>query len=133
VNRFGRLAGSDAELVVQTERPELEPNLSVASADGAAHKFGAAGGAVVVPPFEIAIGRCAVVEYGADDPVQRRSRVYFQRGSIPIAARAAAENDVRVSQGGCEMYVSTCGSNLPPICHCVDADTTESVDGAWTR
>jgi len=29
-----RLAGSDAELVVQTERPELEPNLSVASADG---------------------------------------------------------------------------------------------------
>ncbi|MBV9327519.1 MAG: VOC family protein [Chloroflexi bacterium] len=57
-----QLADSRAELVVQTERSELEANLSVASADSAAQRFVEAGGAVLVPPFEIAIGRCAVVQ-----------------------------------------------------------------------
>ena len=47
---------------MQTERPELEPNLSVASADAAARQFVAAGGALLVAPFDIAIGRCAVVQ-----------------------------------------------------------------------
>jgi predicted enzyme related to lactoylglutathione lyase len=57
-----RLADSATELVVQTERPELEPNLSVASADAAARQFVAAGGTLLVAPFEIAIGCCAVVQ-----------------------------------------------------------------------
>jgi predicted enzyme related to lactoylglutathione lyase/chloramphenicol 3-O-phosphotransferase len=56
-----RLANDAAELVVQTERPELEANLSVESADAAARAFVAAGGTLMVAPFDIAIGRCAVV------------------------------------------------------------------------
>jgi hypothetical protein len=47
---------------VQTERPELEANLSVASADAAARRCVAAGGTLLLAPFDIAIGRCAVVE-----------------------------------------------------------------------
>src|SRR5437879_2742991 len=56
-----RIPGTDAEIVVQTERPEMEVNLTVASADGAVEAIVAAGGRVVVPPFDIPIGRCAVV------------------------------------------------------------------------
>ena len=40
----------------------LETNLTVASADAAAEAIVAAGGRVVVRPFDIRIGRCAVVE-----------------------------------------------------------------------
>lgn len=57
-----RMAESATELVIQTERPELETNLSVASAEAAAHQFVQAGGALVVAPFDISIGRCAVVQ-----------------------------------------------------------------------
>ena len=56
-----RMPESDAEIVLQTERPELEANLLVRSADAAALAIVAAGGRVVVAPFEIQIGRCAVV------------------------------------------------------------------------
>jgi predicted enzyme related to lactoylglutathione lyase len=56
-----RLPGADAEIVVQTERPELEANLTVASADEAVATIRQAGGHVVVQPFDIPIGRCAVV------------------------------------------------------------------------
>ncbi len=52
---------SDAEIVLQTERPELEANLLVESADAAAERFVAAGGRVVKGPFDIQIGRCVVV------------------------------------------------------------------------
>jgi predicted enzyme related to lactoylglutathione lyase len=56
-----RLPDSDAELVVQTERPELEANLTVASADAAVARIVEAGGRVLRPPFDIPIGQCAVV------------------------------------------------------------------------
>jgi predicted enzyme related to lactoylglutathione lyase len=56
-----RLPGSDAELVLQTERPEPEVDWLVDSADRAAADFVAAGGTLVVAPFDIQIGRCAVV------------------------------------------------------------------------
>lgn len=56
-----RMPGTDAELVLQTERPELEANILVASADAAALHFVEAGGRVLVPPFDIEIGRCVVV------------------------------------------------------------------------
>jgi predicted enzyme related to lactoylglutathione lyase len=56
-----RMPESGAEIVLQTERPRLEANLTVASADEAAAAIVAAGGRVVVPPFDIPIGRCAVV------------------------------------------------------------------------
>ncbi len=56
-----RLPESDAELVLQTERPGPEIDLLVDSADEAAARFAAAGGRIVAGPFEIAIGRCVVV------------------------------------------------------------------------
>ena len=56
-----RLPESNAEIVIQTERPELEANLTVASADAAAVAIEAAGGRVLVDPFDIQIGRCTVV------------------------------------------------------------------------
>jgi predicted enzyme related to lactoylglutathione lyase len=57
-----RLPEGEAEIVLHSERAELEVDLKVASADAAAARFRAAGGKVVAPPFEIQIGRAAVVE-----------------------------------------------------------------------
>ena len=56
-----RLPDTDAELVLQTERPEPEVDLLVDSADEAAQRIKAAGGSVVVPPFDIPVGRCVVI------------------------------------------------------------------------
>ncbi len=56
-----RLADSESEIVIQTERPELEANLTVTSADEAAAYFVETDGRVLVAPFDIAIGRCVVV------------------------------------------------------------------------
>lgn len=57
-----RLAEGGAELVLQTERPEKEIDLLVDDADAAAARFVSAGGSVTQPAFDIAIGRCVVVE-----------------------------------------------------------------------
>ena len=57
-----RMPDSDAEIVLQTEREEMEVDLLVASADVAAAAIDEAGGRVVVEPFDIQIGRCVVVE-----------------------------------------------------------------------
>jgi len=56
-----RIPESDTEIVIQTERPELEANLTVASTDEAVETIIQAGGRVIVQPFDIPIGRCAVV------------------------------------------------------------------------
>lgn len=56
-----RLPDSEAELVLQTERPSPETDLTVTDVRVAVGRFVAAGGSVVVEPFEIAIGLCAVV------------------------------------------------------------------------
>ena len=56
-----RLPGSDTELVLQTERPEPEVDWLVASVEAAVEQIITAGGSVEVPPFDIQIGRCAVV------------------------------------------------------------------------
>jgi nucleoside phosphorylase/predicted enzyme related to lactoylglutathione lyase len=56
-----RMPGTEAELVIQTEQEGQEVDLTVQSADEAAQRFTEAGGEVVVPPFDIQIGRCAVV------------------------------------------------------------------------
>jgi predicted enzyme related to lactoylglutathione lyase len=48
--------------VLQIERPGIEINLLVASVDVAVERIVEAGGAVVVPPFEIQIGRYVVVQ-----------------------------------------------------------------------
>ena len=56
-----RLPGSNAELVLQTERPRIEIDMQVDAADAAAERFRAAGGTIIVQPFDIPIGRCVVV------------------------------------------------------------------------
>jgi len=56
-----RLSGSEAELVLRTDTRPPETDLKVASADDAAARFVAAGGTIVVSPFDIKIGRCVVV------------------------------------------------------------------------
>src|SRR5512138_2947096 len=57
-----RLPESEAELVIQTEDQRQEVDLLVDSAEAAALSIEQAGGKVIVPPFEIQIGRCVVVE-----------------------------------------------------------------------
>ena len=56
------MPGSDTEIVLQTERREPETDLMVDSADAAADRVKTAGGTIVAAPFDIQIGRCAVVE-----------------------------------------------------------------------
>jgi lactoylglutathione lyase len=50
-----------AELVLQTERPDPETDLTVDSVEPAVDRFVGAGGSVIIAPFDIAIGRSAVV------------------------------------------------------------------------
>ena len=57
-----RLGESDTEIVLHTEPGQPEIDLTVESADEAAVRFEAAGGKVVVPPFDIQIGRAVVVQ-----------------------------------------------------------------------
>ena len=57
-----RMPDTDAELVIQTEEPRQEIALLVNSADEAAEFIQHAGGKVIVLPFDIQVGRCAVVE-----------------------------------------------------------------------
>ncbi len=57
-----RMPDTDAELVLQTERPEQETDLLVDSADAAAARIEESGGKVIVPAFDIQIGRCVVVQ-----------------------------------------------------------------------
>jgi len=57
-----RIPDSEAEIVLQTEDPKPETDLTVESADAAADRIVACGGRIVVPPFDIQIGRCVVVE-----------------------------------------------------------------------
>jgi predicted enzyme related to lactoylglutathione lyase len=56
-----RLPDSNSELVLQTERPEAETDLMVESVDVGIERFIAAGGRLLHGPFDIPIGRCAVV------------------------------------------------------------------------
>lgn len=57
-----RMPGTDAEIVLQTEDQGQEVDFLVDSADRSAKRFVEAGGKIIVEPFEIQIGRCAVVQ-----------------------------------------------------------------------
>jgi catechol 2,3-dioxygenase-like lactoylglutathione lyase family enzyme len=57
-----RLPESDAEIVLQTEHAEQEIDFLVEDAEGAAERFTRAGGNLIDGPFDIEVGRCAVVE-----------------------------------------------------------------------
>lgn len=76
------LPDSDAELVLQTERAQLEVDFLVPSADEAARSFQAAGGSVVVPPFDIPVGRCVVVA----DPWQNQYVLLDTRNGLFVTA-----------------------------------------------
>ena len=56
------LPGSDSEIVLQVGDRGTEVDFLVENADEAALAFEKAGGQVVVPPFDIHIGRCVVVK-----------------------------------------------------------------------
>ena len=74
-----RMPEGDTEIVLQTERDEPEVDLLVESADQAALRMVEAGGAVLVPPFDLQIGRCTVVE----DPWGNRLVLLdMSRGSV---------------------------------------------------
>jgi predicted enzyme related to lactoylglutathione lyase len=64
-----RIPGADSELVLQTDRPGLEVDFTVLSADEAAARWTAMGGKVLVPPFDIHIGRCVVVQDPWNNPL----------------------------------------------------------------
>jgi lactoylglutathione lyase len=57
-----RMPESDTEIVIHTERTDMEIDLLVRSASDAVADIKNAGGRVVVPPFEIQVGIAAVVE-----------------------------------------------------------------------
>jgi predicted enzyme related to lactoylglutathione lyase len=57
-----RLPETDAELVIQTEEQRQEIDYLVDSTEAAAEMMERAGGRIIVPPFDIQIGRCVVVE-----------------------------------------------------------------------
>lgn len=76
------LPDSDAELVLQTERAMMEVDFLVPSAEEAARSFQAAGGSVVVPPFDIPVGRCAVVA----DPWQNQYVLLDTRKGLFVTA-----------------------------------------------
>lgn len=57
-----RMPDTDTEIVLQTEDQGQEIDLTVDSADDAALRIERAGGKVIVPPFDIQIGRCVVVQ-----------------------------------------------------------------------
>ena len=56
-----RMPDTDAEIVLHTEERGQEIDLKVESVEAAAARFVAAGGTILVPPFDIQIGRCVVV------------------------------------------------------------------------
>jgi predicted enzyme related to lactoylglutathione lyase len=57
-----RMPDTDTEIVLHTEPIPPEIDLKVADADAAAVRFEQAGGKIVVPPFDIQIGRAVVVK-----------------------------------------------------------------------
>lgn len=77
-----KMTGSETELVLVTEQLDgSETDILVESADAAAKKFRLSGGSVVVEPFDIPIGRCAVIE----DPWKNRFVVLdMSKGKLQV-------------------------------------------------
>jgi lactoylglutathione lyase len=85
-----QMTDSPSEIVIQTERPELEVNFSTTSADAAARRLVEAGGTLIVPPFDIAIGRCVV----AQDPWGNRLVMLdHTRGRLLINSNREVRSD----------------------------------------
>jgi lactoylglutathione lyase len=89
-----QMTDSASEIVVQTERPEFEANLSTTSADAAAGRWVEAGGTLIVPPFDVDIGRCVV----AKDPWGNRLVMLdHTRGRLLITANREGRSDCGTS------------------------------------
>jgi lactoylglutathione lyase len=56
-----RMPDTDTEIVLHTEEHGQEIDLKVESVEAATARFVEAGGTLLVPPFDIQIGRCVVV------------------------------------------------------------------------
>jgi predicted enzyme related to lactoylglutathione lyase len=103
-----RLPESDTEIVVQTEQPELETNLTVTSTEEGILAIIQAGGCVIVQPFDIPIGRCAVVE----DPWGNRLVLLDTSKSLLVTDR---EGRVLLDADGKPRVSPTEGSAAGPI------------------
>jgi predicted enzyme related to lactoylglutathione lyase len=57
-----RIPESEAEIVIHTERDEPETDLTVEDVNTAVQTFVESGGSIVTEPFDIPIGKCAVVK-----------------------------------------------------------------------
>lgn len=57
-----RMPDTQTEIVLHIDPAPPEIDLTVDSADTAARRFQEAGGSIIVPPFDIQIGRAAVVK-----------------------------------------------------------------------
>jgi predicted enzyme related to lactoylglutathione lyase len=57
-----RMPDTEAEIVLQIERPTPEVDLLVTSVDEAVARITAAGGQIVTPQFEIQIGKAAIAQ-----------------------------------------------------------------------
>jgi predicted enzyme related to lactoylglutathione lyase len=53
---------TEAEIVIQNEKKVQEIDFTVDSVDNAAHRIMGAGAKVIIPPFDIPIGRCAIYQ-----------------------------------------------------------------------
>ena len=53
---------SDAEIVIQTSRKEQETDLLVESAESSVSYLVKAGSTVILQPFDIQVGKCAIVQ-----------------------------------------------------------------------
>jgi len=56
------MAEGMAEIVIQNERKEMETDIKVDSVIETVKEFEQAGGTIVLGPFDIKIGKCAVVK-----------------------------------------------------------------------
>lgn len=56
-----KMPNDATEIVLHTEKKKPEIDLKVKSADDAANQIREGGGKVLIPPFDIRIGRCVVV------------------------------------------------------------------------
>jgi predicted enzyme related to lactoylglutathione lyase len=93
-----RLADSDTELVLQTRQPEPEVNFRVDSVDQAVTRLTRAGGTVLVEPFDIPVGRVAVVADPFGNPLTildlgKGRYVTDAAGNVTGVAGAPGPND----------------------------------------
>jgi len=130
-----RLAEDESEIVLHTDKMPVEVDLKVGSVDAAVERFASAGGRVTVSPFDIQIGRAAVVEdpWGNQLVLLDSSKGYLITDN---AGRVIGVGDPPAPQGYDELYEEALrlaarahrsqvrkGTDLPYISHPVHVST----------